>query len=406
MVWTPQEASSHGAILRRELSLEVSELQELLDAQQVAEFLRYRDKASVRKLVKRGQLPVAARGSRRQALFRPEDVLALMELRAAVSSSQGSRARLPGELREQSTTNKRKEDQLQGRTKPRRRAVSADAVLPEAELCPNTRDRYERSVRQALKPYFMRFNVEDLTKAHVERWRAALLEAGFARSTINSHHRVLKTLLRSAGNEATCKVTYLNEKPDARIHREEPNLLTMEEVSLFIEGMQRMYPQHYPLTLTLFATALRISAALALRWEDIDLDTHEFVVRRRISGSGASKSFVPGVKRDRFGEDLPPLVPGVMAVLEEHRSSFNPRQLESGLIFPSPRTGGVQSRSVLNKPFAAVLADVGITKRFTVHGCRRTASKVYKAAAGPQVAVAGHTTEAMHHHYAPVVASE
>ncbi len=148
---------------------------------------------------------------------------------------------------------------------------------------------------------------------------------------------------------------------------------------------------------------MRLSAALALRMEDIDFRTMEVVVRRRLSEGIET----PGVKRDRFGEDAPPLLPEVQEALRSHWATFNQEQRASGLVFPTTN-GRHHARSVLRKPFKDILAKAGINKRFTPHGCRRTGEKIYGKTAGTRLAmeIAGHTTIRMHEHYTPIDASE
>lgn len=185
-------------------------------------------------------------------------------------------------------------------------------------------------------------------------------------------------LVRGPGEleDAPSKLPTINEKVGARITREEPNLLNGPKLDRFLEVAFERWPQHYALILVLFTTTMRISLALALRWEDLDLDAREFVARRRLSGQGQRVEVVPGVKRDRHGEDAPPLLPEVLEELEAHRAGFNAKQRASGLVFPSPRTGGHQTRTVLDRPFKDILAHAGIAKRFTPHGCRRTKAKL------------------------------
>ena len=177
--------------------------------------------------------------------------------------------------------------------------------------------------------------------------------------------------------------------------------MTAVELDRFLEVAKERWPQHYALILVLFTTTTRISTALALRWEDLDLDTMEIVVQRRRSGYGKRARVVPGVKRDRFGEDLPPLLPEVYAAMVELKTTYNEAQQESGLIFPAD-DGRHHYRTLLAKPFADILEHAGIQKRFTPHGCRRTGAKLYGRTAGTRMAmeISGHLTEKMHAHYA------
>jgi integrase len=273
----------------------------------------------------------------------------------------------------------------------------------QLHLCNATRVRYEGSVEVFIKPFFGDYFIDQITARDIKDWRAHLLEHKYRRSTINGHLRVLKTILRAAGNHAAIKVTTLNEKVDARTTRKEPNLLTADELDRFLAIASRDWPQYYALILVLFTTTMRLSTALALRRDDIDLESMEFIVRRRLSMGMET----PGVKRDRFGEDAPPLLPAVYEALKAHWATFNAAQKRSGLMFPSIE-GTYHARTVLRRSFADILTKAGITKRFTPHGCRRTGAKLYGKTAGTRMAmeISGHLTEEMHRHYAPALAEE
>jgi integrase len=221
---------------------------------------------------------------------------------------------------------------------------------------------------------------------------------------VNGDHRVLKQILRSVGRDAASKVPELNEKPDARTTRKQPNLLTGDELGRFLAFVREHWPQRYAMVLVLFTTTLRIGTVLALRRdEDIDLETMETVATRRLSAGVVT----PAVKRDRFGEDAPPLLPEVYEALKAHWATFNKAQLASGLMFAA-KDGRHHNKSVLRKCFVDVVKRAGLTKRFTPHGCRSTGAKLYGRTAGTRMAmeVAGHRSLAMHHHYTPVGADE
>jgi integrase len=133
----------------------------------------------------------------------------------------------------------------------------------------------------------------------------------------------------------------------------------------------------------------------------------EIVVQRRRSGYGKKTKTVQGVKRDRFGQDAPPLLPEVHEAMKELAEDYNAKQEASGLIFPN-HEGGYHYRTMLQKPFEDICKHAGITKRFTPHGCRRTGAKLYGKTAGTRMAmeIAGHLTVEMHEHYAGVDADE
>lgn len=272
-----------------------------------------------------------------------------------------------------------------------------------AYLTPLTQRRYERSVRDHIVPFLGAYVARELSSEDVESWRDHLVASGYRATTVNGHLRVLRLVLDRVKNPAAREVTALPED-DTFTTEDDPNLLDEEELRRFLDVARTEWPQHYALILVLFSTAMRIGTALALRWEDLDEERGIIRVRRRISGT----EVLPGVKRSRRSADFPPLWPEVVTALEAHRASLSDEQLASGLVFPS-EAGGLRSRSVLNKPFKAILAVACIDKRLTPSsGPRRTAARLYRKVADSAVAkaVAGHLTDEMHRHYAPVDVEE
>ena len=271
------------------------------------------------------------------------------------------------------------------------------------QLAPTTRRRYEGTVRDFIVPFLGGADAKAISERDVETWRDHLVANGYKAATVNGHLRVLRLILSQVGNSAAREVRTLSED-DTRTTEDEPNLLSEEELRRFLEVAKDGWPQYYPLILLLFSTAVRIGAALALRFEDLDPEQGIIRVRRRLSGS----EVLPGVKRSRRSADFPPLWPEVFEALEAQRATFNEAQRASGLLFPN-REGGFKGRSVLNKPFRAILQAAEINKRLTPSsGPRRTAARLYRTVADSAVAsaVAGHLTDKMHRHYGRVDVEE
>lgn len=275
-------------------------------------------------------------------------------------------------------------------------------------LAPLTRQRYLASLDDHILPALGERTLASLNCEDIESWRDQMKRDKYAASTVNGHVRVLRTVLGRAvrvgalrWNPAT-EVRALPED-DARVTDEEPNALDGNEVSRFLEAARKFESEHYAMILTLMTTGMRMSAARALRVEDIDEEKGIIIVRRRASGD----EVIPGVKRSRKSKDIVPLLPELAAVLKAHRASFNEAQAASGLIFPT-RKGTLRARSVLKRPFANIMKHAKLTKRFTPHGCRRTANDFYRRVSSEVVtrAITGHLTAAMHEHYSTVTAEE
>jgi len=85
-----------------------------------------------------------------------------------------------------------------------------------------------------------------------------------------------------------------------------------------------------------------------------------------------------------------------------------PEQRDSELLFPAVN-GGFRSPSVLNKPFSDVANEIGLGKRFTQRGLRRTFNDLARTARVDALvtrSISGHLTERMQHHYSTVNSDE
>ncbi|MEO1337085.1 MAG: tyrosine-type recombinase/integrase, partial [Myxococcota bacterium] len=270
-------------------------------------------------------------------------------------------------------------------------------------LAPLSRKRYVHSVRRFIVPLLGDVDARIITAREVEAWRDRLVADSYRAATVNGHLRVLRQILAAIDNPAAKNVRALSED-DTRTTEDDPNLLNEDELMRFLQAAQDGWPQHYPLILVLFSTAMRIGTALALQQDDLRPDEGIIRVRRRVSGD----EVLPGVKRSRRSADTPPLWPEVLEALETQRFDFNAAQRASKLVFPN-KDGGLRSRTHLNKPFRDILEVAGIDKRLTPSsGPRRTAARLYRKVADSAVAkaVAGHLTDQMHQHYGRVDVEE
>mgnify|MGYP005859377719 CR=1 FL=1 len=109
----------------------------------------------------------------------------------------------------------------------------------------------------------------------------------------------------------------------------------------------------------------------------------------------------------RYAIDLPE---EAMQVLRWHVETQldTPEMQESDLLFPSV-TGKFRAATVLNKPFADVAEMIGLGKRFTQRGLRRTFQDLARAAQVEGIvtrSISGHATERMQKHYSTVDGAE
>ncbi len=186
---------------------------------------------------------------------------------------------------------------------------------------------------------------------------------------------------------------------------EEPNSLEPDEVPVFLIGMREMYPQHFAMTFLGFATGLRPSSLRPLRRRgptpDIRWEEGKLLVRR--SHSLGNETMATTKQKVRYAINLPTQA---LDVLKWHVDTQLriPAQADSDLLFPSVE-GGFRSPSVLNKPFADVAEAIGLGKKFSQRGLRRTFNDLARAAEVESIvtrSISGHLTERMQDHYSTV----
>jgi hypothetical protein len=186
--------------------------------------------------------------------------------------------------------------------------------------------------------------------------------------------------------------------------KEQPNSLNPRtEVGEFLAVLRQLYPQHYAFALTGFVLGQRPSTLRPLRRKgplaDLDLVAKKLYFRRSYTiGATIMETTKTGA------EPEVPLPDELVAELAAHieRLDADPVTAKSDLLFPSLRTGKMLSSTVLRKPFAAVMAKLGLKKKLTAKAMRRTYQDLADEAqmrAAAAMAVSGHKTPAMKLHY-------
>jgi integrase len=183
--------------------------------------------------------------------------------------------------------------------------------------------------------------------------------------------------------------------------REQPNALTAEQVPAFLAKMKALHPQHYAMVYLGFVTGARPSTLRPLRRsgpaQDVLWDEGVILLRR----SNALGTEIMDQTKTALDQEIP-LPPAARRVLREHVAALPAgRMRDSIYLFPST-TGGMRSRSALEKPFQDVARALQWTVRFTPRGMRRTFQDLARQAQVHDVvtrAIAGHATERMQRHY-------
>jgi hypothetical protein len=272
-----------------------------------------------------------------------------------------------------------------------------------------------------LIPVLGHLYVDEVRPAHLIAWRDQVARwmrdgmpstrkrdknklVGLAPATANGWISVLKVICR-----AMTKHFELERDPSDAIGyfpvpraytREQPNALTPAQASAFLNKMRELHPQHYAMTFLGFAIGARPSTLRPLRRRgpnaDLLWDQRLLLLRRSHSlGHEVMDSTKTGLDQEI------PLPDVVIQVLKEHAASLEGRMASSEYLFPST-TGGLRSRSALDKPFRDVMAALKWGLHLTPRAMRRTFQDLARKADVHDLvtrAISGHATERMQRHY-------
>lgn len=277
-----------------------------------------------------------------------------------------------------------------------------------------TRLTWQTTLTRHLLPRFGEYYVDAITRAEIERWldegAKRVAEGEYTATTVNGWFAIMRTILNQATGELELSrnpiegVTPLDLTGTRYYTEEEPNALTIEELNMFLNAMHDRFPQHFAMVALGFATGLRPSSLRPLRHKgptpDVLWKERALLVRR---SQTVQNEVMECTKTKRYQRLALP--DELMLILKVHVDALPPGPMsDSDLLFPST-TGGFRSSEVLHKPFAEVAKLIGLRKKITPRGMRRTFQDVARAASVADVvtrSISGHATESMQLHYSSV----
>jgi integrase len=148
----------------------------------------------------------------------------------------------------------------------------------------STYDRYEVAVRVHLKPSLGRFKLSKLTAARVSTFYQQKRSEGCADSSINKLHVTLHKALDQAVKWHMVPRNVCEAVSTPRPTTEEIKPLSTEETKFLLEAARG--DRLEALYVLAVHTGMRQGEILALKWDDIDLESATINVRRTLTKSG------------------------------------------------------------------------------------------------------------------------
>jgi integrase len=153
--------------------------------------------------------------------------------------------------------------------------------------------------RKRLLPHLAHRPIDTLSEPHIREWLAAMTEqhdaGAVSAKTINNARAALSSALADAARHDLLDRNPCQFVPPLPVERRELDYLHVHEIDPYLDACTAHYR---PLAELLIGTGARISEALALTWNDIDLDQGLIHIRRQRPRRGTSSRPTKG-KRQR-----------------------------------------------------------------------------------------------------------
>src|SRR3712207_3939610 len=138
------------------------------------------------------------------------------------------------------------------------------------QVSEGTLERYERTCRNHLVPFFGPLRLRDLTAAHVRAFKARKIEEGLNPNTVGVMQGVLSTALNQAVDDGLIQSNPASRVKKAATRGRSPmRSLSQEEASRLLRAAVGTRDEAL-ITLAL-RTGMRHGELAALRWEDVDI---------------------------------------------------------------------------------------------------------------------------------------
>ena len=211
-------------------------------------------------------------------------------------------------------------------------------------------ERKDEIYRLYFKPAFADRRLKDITRQHIETYMRERLQAGAAPATVNRDIAVLKHALGKAvewgllGTNPAKGIKLFKEKDDAW------NVIPEDEWERIYNSLPN---EKKPLFAFLWYTGVRLSNAIYLKWEHVNLK--EGYIRIPASYTKQKKELI-----------LP--IPDYLVSIFGHQKRRFP---DSAYVFPS-RSGTPFNRSNIRRAWVSALKKAGINKHYRIHDIRHS----------------------------------
>lgn len=257
----------------------------------------------------------------------------------------------------------------------------AETILPTTPRAVNTVEQYRSLIRTHLAPAFEGVSLGDLRPSGVQLVLAELEARGLSASTRRSAYATLRAALDAAVTDRLLARNPVADVKRPKASAPKPRAVEDDKVVQLLAAARGH--RFFPILFTILETGLRRGEALALEWDDIDLDALELEVNGTlVRVEGGLKKLPPKSAASRRR------IPISSALANELRKA-RATQLETrlalggawgvtdrgGYVFTSNAGGPIEPRN-LSRWHAALCSDLGIEEK-GLHAMRHSAATAW-----------------------------
>lgn len=263
------------------------------------------------------------------------------------------------------------------------------SLLPGGRAGEATQGLYAEAVRLWIVPTLGEHRLAGLTSADVRRLALSLQGRGLAPRTI---HRAIRTLATALNQAATDGLIPANPAKGVRLatpNRDTPVVWSRDECRRFLVAVDAS--EDGPLWRLLLDTGMRIGEALALRYDDLELDAGVVTIQRTVTRDRDRKARIGRTTKTGAPRRVG-LAPATVSAVRRHLHAMRQQRLASivwqdqGLVFPGG-IGGIAPLSRIRCQLDRDIARLGLP-RLTLHGLRHTNATLLIQAGVPITVVA------------------
>jgi integrase len=193
----------------------------------------------------------------------------------------------------------------------------------QTQVRPNTFINWESKVRLHIVPHIGHIQLANLRPEHVDKLYSTLKEEGLSTHSIIHCHRILHNALGRAVKWNLIPRNVIDAVDPPKLERKKLEVWTTEQAIQFLRVAQES--RYFVFFLLAITTGMRRGEILGLKWDDIDFENEQLIVRRTVSwATGKMKELEPKTERSRRVIALPPQT---LEALRQHKV----RQMEERL---------------------------------------------------------------------------